>query len=202
MAIELDLNGYVVSGRISNGDSSGRTVDVVRHKQRPSGGGWEPQEPVASGILLPGLSSVEFTDRLDSGGVYEYRAQLTDDPTQATTWFPVRLEFPLHMAQNAPNPFVVGTGLDTAIRYTIGGFPQGQATETPIESYNEVLLEIYDVRGARIATLFDGILPPDEYEVHWNGLDHKGNPAASGVYFYRLTAGGVSLTRKMVVIRR
>ena len=202
MAIELELNGYVVNGRISNGDSSGRTVDVVRHKQRPSGGGWEPQETIVSGLLLPGSSSATFTDRLDAGGTYEYRAQLSNDPSQVTTWSTVRLEYPLQLAQNAPTPSVVGSGLDTAIRYSIGGIPSGQTAAAPIESYNQVLLEIYDVRGARVATLFDGILPPDAYEAHWNGLDHKGNLAASGVYFYRLTADGASMTRKMVVIRR
>jgi hypothetical protein len=202
MSVELSLDGFVVIGAIYNGDSSGRIVDVVRRRERLDGSGWEAPETVAAGIVLPGSSSASFSDRLETGGVYEYRVQLSNDPSQVTGWSTVKLMFPHNLAQNAPNPFVVGSGLDTAIRYTIGGVPADQGAEAPIETYNEVLLEIYDVRGARVATLVDGIQSPREYQARWNGLDNSGNLAASGVYFYRLTAGGHSLSRKMVVIRR
>ncbi|EFK96755.1 hypothetical protein LDC_1215, partial [sediment metagenome] len=35
----------------------------------------------------------------------------------------------------------------------------------------------------------------------WNGIDSRGRPVASGVYFYRLTAGNTVLTRKLVVLK-
>ncbi len=202
MSVELQLNGFVVNGTIFNGDSSGRTVDVVRRQVRLDGMGWEAPETITSGIVVPGSSSANFSDKLEGGGVFEYRIQLSSDPSQITNWSTIKLPFPNTLAQNAPNPFVVGSGLDTAIRYTIGGLPANQGTNAPIESYSEVLLEIYDVRGARVATLVDGIQSPREYETRWNGFDSNGNLAASGVYFYRLKAGGLSMARKMVVIRR
>jgi hypothetical protein len=202
MSLNLALNGFDVSGTIYNGLADGRTVDVVRRKERSSGGGWEAPLTVAGGIVVPGSSSVTFSDRLDAGGVYEYRVELTDDPSQVTSWSTIKLVFPLYLSQNAPNPFVAGAGLDTEIRYTIGGIPPDPGAQAPIGTYSDVLLEVYDVRGARVATLFEGILAPQQYTSRWNGLDNSGNPAATGVYFYRLTAGSQSMTRKMVLIRR
>jgi hypothetical protein len=35
----------------------------------------------------------------------------------------------------------------------------------------------------------------------WDGKDASGSPVGSGVYFYRLTAGDKTLTKKMVMIR-
>lgn len=202
MSLGLRLDGFDVTGTIHNGLAQGRTVDVVRRRERADGSGWDAAVSVASGIVVPGSSSVTFNDRLALGGVYEYRVQLTDDPSQVTGWSTVRLLFPHYLAQNAPNPFVAGAGSETSIRYTIGGIPADPGSDASIQSYSEVLLEVYDVRGARVATLFDGILAPNEYVARWNGRDSSGSPAATGVYFYRLTAGNRSVTRKMVLIRR
>jgi hypothetical protein len=35
----------------------------------------------------------------------------------------------------------------------------------------------------------------------WDGRDEFGREAAAGVYFYRLTAGDLQLTKKMALIR-
>jgi hypothetical protein len=37
--------------------------------------------------------------------------------------------------------------------------------------------------------------------VEWDGKDAAGTPARSGVYFYRLTAGGKSEAKKMVILK-
>jgi hypothetical protein len=53
-------------------------------------------------------------------------------------------------------------------------------------------LAIYDVRGARVATLVDADLPAGEQSVEWAGVSDDGTPMPSGVYFARLeTAAGV-----------
>jgi hypothetical protein len=57
-------------------------------------------------------------------------------------------------------------------------------------------LKVYDVVGRLVATLVDGDLPGGQHEATW---DAKGMP--SGVYFYRLTAGNFSETRKMVLLK-
>jgi hypothetical protein len=83
-----------------------------------------------------------------------------------------------------PNPF----NPSTTIRYSI---EKGGNTE----------LSVYDVAGRRIRTLVSGFVPEGDHEVTWNGQDDRGMPAASGVYFYRLSTGGFVETRKMVLLK-
>jgi len=35
----------------------------------------------------------------------------------------------------------------------------------------------------------------------WDGRDSQGNPVSSGVYFYRLTVGDKTLTKKMILVK-
>ena len=55
-----------------------------------------------------------------------------------------------------------------------------------------VSLEVLDVSGRRVALLHDGPLDPGFHEIAWDGRTPAGAPAASGVYFYRLSTGGVT----------
>lgn len=64
-----------------------------------------------------------------------------------------------------------------------------------------VRLEIYDVRGRRVAVLVDEARPAGSYSVDWNGVDGTGRPVASGVYFQHLVADGTDQTRSMTLVR-
>jgi flagellar hook assembly protein FlgD len=64
-----------------------------------------------------------------------------------------------------------------------------------------VTLAIFDVRGKLVRTLVSGRRTSDNYRVTWDGTDNRNVPVASGVYFYRLTAGEFVATRKMVLLR-
>jgi alpha-amylase len=90
----------------------------------------------------------------------------------------------MRLGQNFPNPFNPSTTI---------------AFELPRRS--RVNLSIYDVQGRPVRTVSDGILPEGRREVVWDGRDGQGNGVSSGVYFYRLTSGDQSLTRKMVLLR-
>ncbi len=65
----------------------------------------------------------------------------------------------------------------------------------------EVSITVYDVSGRMIRSLVNGRMPAGMHEVTWNGRDRNGATAASGVYFYRLIAGEILETRKMVLLR-
>jgi flagellar hook assembly protein FlgD len=47
----------------------------------------------------------------------------------------------------------------------------------------------------------DEMLPAGHHEVRWDGTNSRGLSAASGVYYYTLSAGGSDETRKMVLLR-
>jgi serine protease AprX len=202
LSLEVKLTGADVSGSIFNGNSTTLTVDVVRRKWRQDGNGYESTETVAHSVEVAGSSYSYFADRLSEGGVYEYVVRLTDDPLIQTGATRVTFGFGVTLGQSAPNPFVAGSGTQSTIKFSIGGTPPAPGMEPPISSYAEVTLEVFDVRGARVATLVDEIKSPGEYTISWDGLGDGGNPVASGVYFYRLRVPGQALTRKLVLIRR
>lgn len=59
-----------------------------------------------------------------------------------------------------------------------------------------VKLAVYDIRGSLVATLVDGMKDAGRYEAVFDG-----SKLASGVYLYRLTAGGYTSTQKMVLMK-
>ena len=67
-----------------------------------------------------------------------------------------------------------------------------------------VTLHIYAVSGALVRMLDLGHQPAGIYHqrsraAYWDGRNQLGEPVASGVYFYRLTAGDFAATRKMLI---
>jgi hypothetical protein len=69
-----------------------------------------------------------------------------------------------------------------------------------------VTLAIYDLNGQIIRTLEVGHRIASAYEnrakaIHWDGRNDVGEQVASGVYFYTLTAGDFSATRRMVILK-
>ena len=69
-----------------------------------------------------------------------------------------------------------------------------------------VTLTIHDLSGQMIRTIEVGHRIASAYEnrskaVHWDGRNNLGEQVASGVYFYTLTAGDFSATRKMLILK-
>jgi len=89
-----------------------------------------------------------------------------------------------YLSQNWPNPFNPATNMRFGL-----------------DRPGHVRLGIYDARGGLVRTLVDGRLGEGTHEAVWNGKDSAGRPAASGVYFCRLTAGEHVFTRKMILLR-
>lgn len=88
------------------------------------------------------------------------------------------------MAQNHPNPF----NPSTTIRFELshGG---------------RVTLAVFDTNGALVATLANARYEAGSHDVEWDGTDAGGRRVASGAYFYRLSANGVDLARKMMLLK-
>ena len=60
-------------------------------------------------------------------------------------------------------------------------------------------LKIYNVAGQLVRT-FEGY-SSGQVSVIWNGKDNSGNEVASGIYFYKLNAGNLTATKKMVLTK-
>jgi photosystem II stability/assembly factor-like uncharacterized protein len=92
--------------------------------------------------------------------------------------------------QNYPNPF----NPVTKIKYDIPAVGQRHAFDL------QTKLVIYDILGREIAVLVNEQLQPGSYETEWSAAGGAYN-FPSGVYYYRLTAGDYSETRKMILIK-
>ena len=70
----------------------------------------------------------------------------------------------------------------------------------------EVTLTIYTTNGTVVRTLTLGHQPAGIYKTqnraaHWNGKNEQGELVSSGIYFYTLTAGDFTATRKMLILK-
>ena len=62
-------------------------------------------------------------------------------------------------------------------------------------------LRIYDVAGRLVRTLVNSMQIAGEKRVTWDGRNDHGSRIATGVYFYRMTAPGFEMTKKMILLQ-
>ena len=63
-----------------------------------------------------------------------------------------------------------------------------------------VRLEVFNLLGQRIATLVDGGRAAGSHTAEWDATDAAGQAVGAGVYLYRLSGDGASITRRMLLI--
>jgi M6 family metalloprotease-like protein len=137
-------------------------------------------------------SEYRFVDdpRLEQGD-YCYRLVQIDTDGEKTRYGAAIIHYRGLVPQSyslepaVPNP--VGQGKAT-IRYALN--QRGRAT-----------LAVFNLLGEKVATLVDAVQEPGRYAVAWDGKDRAGHPVANGVYLYRLSSGGFSAVKKMMVLK-
>jgi sugar lactone lactonase YvrE len=78
----------------------------------------------------------------------------------------------------------------------------GRATLSyALPSRGQVTLEVYSVRGRRVATLVSGSQEAGPHSAVWSGRSDAGVEVGSGVYYVRLEHDGKVLTRRVVRVR-
>ena len=110
-----------------------------------------------------------------------YAVLLSDEVTGGET--PVTPQA-TYLEQNYPNPF------NPATMIAFGLKEQGP-----------VSLRIYDAAGRQVRVLVNEAREAARYEEIWDGRDDGGRAVASGIYFYHLTTGGRTQSRKMLLLR-
>jgi DNA/RNA endonuclease YhcR with UshA esterase domain len=89
--------------------------------------------------------------------------------------------------------------------YALGNYPNPFNPTTNIAfrvpEAQQVSLVIYNQLGQHVVTLMDQSVGAGDYEVPWKGLDAKGRPVSSGLYFYRLIAGTKQMVGKMTYLK-
>jgi len=87
------------------------------------------------------------------------------------------------LSNSRPNPFAAETRF---------GVSMDQPTTGEVA--------IFDISGRRVVTLFHGELPRGTSQFTWNGRRSSGEFAPGGIYFYRLTARGRVIAKRVVLL--
>lgn len=107
------------------------------------------------------LMSGKFEAKIIDYFVSHVQVAKNDIPTDEFRLFP-----------NYPNPF----NSSTTIKYKIA-------------KPAHVRLDVFNVRGKLVRTLVDANMPAGGYSTDFDGVDDRGAPLPSGLYFYQLVAG-------------
>jgi hypothetical protein len=130
------------------------------------------------------INNYAYTDKNLPSGIYMYRLKQRDLNGEYKYYNlagEIKIGQPAaySLSQNYPNPFNPSTRIKYSIKNTV-----------------PVKIEIYDILGRKTATIVNEIKQPGEYEFSFNG-----NNLASGIYFYKLTAGTFTQIRKMQMLK-
>lgn len=165
-----------------------------------------------------GARTVDLTlQQLQSGQVFtmpiDIRFSLTSGDTTITVWNSASVEHYRFAFAHSVQAVVVDPDvwvlrsveertLD-AVTLTVNPNPFNATTRIAFElgSSGPVEVDIYDVTGARVTTLFREEVPAGYHEREWDGRNDSGEPVSSGVYFVRLKTGRNALVRKAVLLK-
>lgn len=86
--------------------------------------------------------------------------------------------------QNYPNPF----NPSTTIRFNL-------------KEDAQINLEIYNVKGQKVRSLYQGKATQGVNEIVWTGKDDFGRDATSGIYFFKLTSPSYNRMKKMILLK-
>lgn len=138
--------------------------------------------------------SIWMMDDVDGNGVNEFMAGSRDGKIVAfsggtdipvsnrdfTTYHPSQYE----LLQNYPNPF----NPETVIEFRV-------------PELTKVTIKIYDMLGEEVKTLVNEVYEPGVHRSIWNGVNNYGSKVSSGVYIYRLEAGSLRISKKMIMMK-
>jgi hypothetical protein len=126
-------------------------------------------------IALPALLQAQYTGGNGRGDVSVSYTNVHILIHNITTEVPTKYD----LAQNYPNPFNPVTNL-----------------EFGISDLGFVSLKVYDILGKEVVTLVNEKLIPGTYRVEF-----EAGSLTSGVYFYRLTSGDFTNTKRMLFVK-
>lgn len=136
-----------------------------------SGDQWLPADGMMLAFKLPQVIAFGFGYKMEINYA-EFNISAVDDSRQEA---PVTYK----LEQNYPNPF----NPSTTIKYSVS------------EAGN-ISLKVFDILGNQVAILADGYRSAGSYEAVFDA-----SGLTSGMYFYRLSANGNTLVRKMTLLK-
>ncbi len=168
------------------------SVDGIPAERIASWNGYN-WSPLGSGVNGGVRALCTYNDNLIVGGNFTvaggkagaYLAKWSKKtPTEVDDEEDRGLPVEFSVSQNYPNPF----NPSTTISYDL---PNPEMVE----------ISIANTLGQRVAKLVSTRQSAGHHVTIWDGRDYFGHPVASGVYFYKITAGSYNASKKMMLIR-
>ncbi len=131
--------------------------------------------------------------KVESGKTYRYKLSDVDYDGKRTFHdvieITVEIVYPKEYAlyPNYPNPF----NPETTIRFDI---PENKAG-------NKISIQIYNINGQLIRTLFNGKISGGEHKIIWDSRNDNGTKLPSGIYFLELSATDFQQVQKMIMLK-
>ena len=99
----------------------------------------------------------------------------------------------------------VGSPDLTETTLQLRAFPNPGSSATNVHfalrSTGRVDATVYDIAGRRARTLFGGLRPAGDHELHWDGRTEDGGEAPAGVYVIRLSTSEGDGSTRVVLVR-
>jgi ligand-binding sensor domain-containing protein len=221
--INVDASGNVWCGCMDKDAVSGSWVAGGLSKF--NGSSWTNYKPTNSNLSNGMVSAIAFRNndvwvgtgfcgQTTGNGLYKFDGTTWTNYVTTTSTFPGNCVNDIVVDKNN-NVWIAGSNIVTKIDYTtdvekteslpssfqlMQNYPNPFNPETvisyqlPASSY--VSLKVYDTLGKEVSTLVNEEKQPGKYEVKFDA-----SRLSSGMYFYKLNAGGFSQTKKMTLIK-
>lgn len=187
----------------SNNQGAAPNEDSWVVQVRNNGGAWTTVENTTVTAAAWNIQSVDLTALFGSFvGDIQFRF-VASDLINGSVVEAAMDDFELLYTASAGAPESATAGV---IRYALFG-----SRPNPVRSQAEigfqipvagrVRLTIHDVSGRLVRELADGAYEAGAHTLRWDRNDGQGRPVASGVYYYRMTAGEYNATRTLVLTR-
>ncbi len=183
---QINDGGYIIAGMTRSFGSGGSDIYLLRIDAEGevlwvrTFGGSEDDEAYSVQLTEDGDYMVAgYTESYGAGLSDCWLLKISGDLVGVTEDDCGELPSDIGMIQNYPNPF----NAKTIIRYNL-------------PSDSDVTIEIYDILGRKIETLVSGYRPAGSHTLTWDAED-----LPSGIYFYRIEAGGYSKTRRCLLLK-
>ena len=178
ISLRTDING---DGKVNISD-----LIVVAQSMDAEVGNAAPSAVAMNGAISPEIIRTWIMQaQIESNGSLVFQHGITNLRRLLAALLPEQTA----LLANYPNPFNPETWIPYQLAYA-----------------SSVQIRIYAVSGTLVRTLDVGHQPAGIYRqrtraVYWDGRNQLGEPVASGVYFYTLTAGDFTATRKMLIAK-
>ena len=186
--VPVELSSFTASANNNSVTLNWKTATETNNKgfevqRKTSNSQWSDVSFISGNGTSTESHEYSYVDNNLQSGKYYYRLKQVDlDGTseysqviEADVTAPAKFA----LAQNYPNPFNPATRIDFSL-----------------PSNGNVKLTVYNILGQQVAVLINGFMQSGSHSVDFNATDLN-----SGLYFYKLESNGVSLVKKMMLLK-